>query len=278
VLAPEERSRWGGGRTDQRPLADRPGADGSSGDADYGSIGPGYARYRQPEPAFVDAIRAALSDARTLVNIGAGAGSYEPDHLAVTAVEPSAAMRAQRPPGAAPVVDAVAEDLPFADRAFDAALASFTVHQWRDLHRGLREVRRVTRGPIVILTCDPAALERSWLGDYAPEVIATEAGRYPAIAAVRSGLGGTVTVRRLPIPLGCVDGFSEAYYGRPEALLDPGARRAKSAWSFVGREVEVRFARALRANLASGAWDDRYGHLRTLPTFDGSLRFVVGRP
>jgi SAM-dependent methyltransferase len=265
--------------TDERTTADRRhGEDGSAGDADYGSIGSGYSTYRQPEPAFADAIRAALAGARTLVNVGAGAGSYEPDHLEVTAVEPSAAMRAQRPAGAAPVVDAVAEDLPFADRAFDAALASFTVHQWRDLHGGLREVRRVTRGPVVILTCDPSALERSWLNDYAPEVIATEASRYPRITDVESGLGGTVTVEQLPIPLACVDGFSEAYYGRPEALLDPGARRANSAWSFVGQETEDRFERTLRADLASGVWDDRYGHLRTQPTFDGSLRLIVGRP
>ncbi len=212
------------------------------------------------------------------MNVGAGAGSYEPDHLEVTAVEPSATMRAQRPAGAAPAVDAVAEDLPFGDRAFDAALASFTIHQWRDLRGGLREVRRVARGPVVILTCDPAALERSWLTDYAPQMIATEASRYPRIADVRSGLGGTVTVEQLPIPLACVDGFSEAYYGRPEALLDPGARRANSAWSFVSENAVEAFERTLRADLASGAWDGRYGHLRTQPTFDGSLRLIVGRP
>jgi SAM-dependent methyltransferase len=252
--------------------------DGSAGDADYGSIGRGYARYRRPEPAFADAIRAALGDSRTLVNVGAGAGSYEPGRLDVTAVEPSAAMRAQRPAHAAPAIDGVAEDLPFGDDAFDAALASFTVHQWRDLRGGLREVRRVTRGPVVILTCDPDALERSWIGAYAPDVIATEAARYPAIADVRSGLGGTVTVESLPIPLACADGFTEAYYGRPEALLDPGARRANSAWSFVGPDAEARFERTLRADLASGVWDRRYGRLRTQPTFDGSLRLIVGIP
>jgi SAM-dependent methyltransferase len=252
--------------------------DGSAGDADYAAIGPGYARYRRPEPAFADAIRAALGDAKTLVNVGAGAGSYEPDHLQVTAVEPSAAMRTQRPAGSAPVIDAVAEDLPFPDRTFDAALASFTVHQWRDLALGLREVRRVTRGPVVILSCDPAALERSWITEYAPEVIATEARRYPAMDELAARLGGSVTIEPVPIPLACVDGFNEAYYGRPESLLDPEARRANSAWSFVGPDVEERFDQALREDLASGAWDARYGHLRSSPTFDGSLRLVVGRP
>lgn len=264
--------------TDERLADDRQSDDGSAGDADYGSIGSGYSRYRKPEPAFAEAIRAALGEARTILNVGAGSGSYEPDHLEVTAVEPSATMRAQRPAGAAPVVDAVAEDLPFVDHTFDAALASFTVHQWRDLHGGLREMRRVTRGPVVILTCDPTALERSWINDYAPEMIATEASRYPTITDVQSGLGGTVTVEQLPIPLACVDGFSEAYYGRPEALLDPGARRANSAWSFVSKNAKDAFERTLGADLASGAWDERYGHLRTQPTFDGSLRLIVGRP
>jgi hypothetical protein len=214
----------------------------------------------------------------TLVNIGAGAGSYEPTELDVTAVEPSAAMRAQRPVGSAPVIDAVAEQLPFPDDAFEASLASFTVHQWRDLHAGLRESRRVTSGPVVILTCDPKALRSSWLNEYAPEVITTEAGRYPPIADIQSGLGGTVTVTEVPIPLKCTDGFSEAYYGRPEVLLEPGARLANSAWSFVDRAVEDRFERALRADLASGVWDARYGHLRTQPSFDGSLRLIVGLP
>ncbi|GAA1313783.1 methyltransferase domain-containing protein [Brachybacterium tyrofermentans] len=276
-LAPGQVLRWSGVMTENRTATDRRGGDGSAGDADYGTIGSGYSRYRRPEPAFVDAIHASLDGARNLLNVGAGAGSYEPDHLEVTAVEPSAAMRAQRPAGAVPAVDAVAEDLPFGDCTFDAALASFTVHQWRDLRSGLREVRRVTRGPVVVLTCDPTALERSWLHEYAPEVIATEASRYPSISDVRSGLGGTVTVEQLPIPLACVDGFSEAYYGRPEALLDPGARRANSAWSFMGSDIEERFVRTLQADLASGAWDDHYGHLRTQPTFDGSLRLVVGQ-
>lgn len=252
--------------------------DGSAGDADYGVIGVEYTSYRRPEPAFVAAITSALGDARTLVNIGAGAGSYEPSALDVTAVEPSAAMRAQRPIGAAPVIDAVAERLPFPDGGFDAALASFTVHQWRDLRAGLREARRVTRGPVVVLTCDPAALHHSWLEEYAPEVIATEAGRYPAISDIRSGLGGDVTVTPLPIPLRCIDGFSEAYYGRPELFLDAGARRANSAWSFVDQGVVERFERTLRADLASGAWDTRHGHLRQQPTSEGSLRLIVARP
>ncbi|WP_094770580.1 bifunctional GNAT family N-acetyltransferase/class I SAM-dependent methyltransferase [Microbacterium gorillae] len=251
--------------------------DGSAGDADYGAIGSGYTNYRQPEPRFLAAITDAFGDARTVINVGAGAGSYEPADREVTAVEPSAAMRAQRPGRLSSAIDASAEDLPFADDAFDAALASFTVHQWADLAGGLRELRRVTTGPVVVLTCDPATLTRFWLNEYAPEVIATEARRYPAPEVIADLLGGAVTVTEVPIPLDCTDGFSEAYYGRPEALLDPGARQANSAWSFVAPEVAERFVSALSADLASGAWDARHGHLRTRPEFRGSLVLIVAR-
>lgn len=252
-------------------------SDGSAGDADYARIGVRYSEYRRPEPRFLAAITAAIDGAETLLNVGAGAGSYEPTNTRVTAVEPSASMREQRPEWLTPAVDATAEDLPFNDLSFDAALASFTVHQWADLAAGLQEVRRVTRGPVVILTCDPAALHRSWLDEYAPEVIETEASRYPTMEAIAAGLGGDVEVGSIPIPLNCTDGFSEAYYGRPEALLDPGARRANSAWSFVGPEVDQRFEQTLRADLESGAWDAKHGHLRTQALYAGSLRLVVGR-
>ncbi len=252
--------------------------DGSAGDADYGSIGRDYASYRRPDPRIAARILDALGDARTVLNVGAGAGSYEPTDRDVTAVEPSASMRAQRPAHLSRAVDATAETLPFADGSFDAAMGTFTVHQWTDLAAGLRELRRVTRGPIAILSCDPAVLDRFWLDEYAPEVIATEAGRYPAPATIAELLGGTVEVLHVPVPLDCTDGFGEAYYGRPEALLDAGARLANSAWSFVGAEVEQRFDRALRADLASGAWDAAHGSLRTQPEFDGSLRLIVAQP
>jgi len=248
--------------------------DGSAGDADYGRIGPGYAVYRQPEPEFEVAIRSALGDARRVLNVGAGAGSYEPRDRDVVAVEPSAQMRAQRPAELTEAVDATAQDLPFADATFDAAMATFTVHQWPDLAAGLAEVRRVTRGPVVVLTCDPTLLRKFWLYEYAPEAIDTEAGRYPSVGAIADGLGGG-HASTLPIPLQCVDGFSEAYYGRPERLLDPGARKANSAWSFVAPEVHERFERALRRDLDAGTWDARHGHLRVQPHFDGSLVLIV---
>ena len=139
-------------------------------------------------------------------------------------------------------------------------------------------MRRVTRGPVVILTGDPETIERFWLTDYAPEVMATEASRYPAIDRVARALGGEVEAMVVPIPFDCVDGFNQAYYGRPELLLDPGARAANSAWSFVGPEVEERFARDLASDLESGAWDEKYGYLRAQREFDGALRLVVARP
>ena len=253
-------------------------ADGSAGDADYSSIGRGYSSYRQPDPRIAGRIVEALGEARTVLNVGAGAGSYEPTDRAVTAVEPSAAMRAQRPANLSTAIDAIAQSLPFADDAFDASMATFTVHQWPDLAAGLNELRRVTSGPVVILTCDPRALERFWLNDYAPEVISIEASRYPELHLIADELGGAVEVNPVPIPLDCTDGFGEAYYGRPEALLDPGARLANSAWSFVGPVVEARFDRTLRADLENGAWDAKQAALRTLPEFDGSLRLIVARP
>ena len=251
--------------------------DGSAGDANYGVIGQGYTNYRQPEPYIAEFIRQALGDAKTVLNVGAGAGSYEPVDRALTAVEPSASMRAQRPAHLTGAVDAVAERLPFSDKSFDASMATFTVHQWPDLKAGLAEMRRVTRGPVLILSCDPDELTRSWLHDYAPEMIAVEARRYPAMRAISDGLGGNAEIIPVPIPLGCIDGFGEAYYGRPERMLEPGARLANSAWSFVDKSIGERFVTDLGRDLADGSWDSRYGALRTQPFFEGSLRLIVAR-
>lgn len=250
--------------------------DGSAGDADYGAIGGGYSDYRRPEPAIARRIWDALGEARSVVNVGAGAGSYEPGDKDVTPVEPSAAMREQRPAHLAPAINAPAEALPFPDAHFDAAMATFTVHQWHDLERGLGEMRRVTRGPVVVLSCDPDALDRFWLHDYAPEVTQVEAARYPAITRIADALGGA-EIRAVPIPLDCRDGFNEAYYGRPEVLLDERARLACSGWSFVPPDAVERFVTRLTRDLADGSWDRLYGHYRTMPFFDGPLRLIVAR-
>lgn len=258
-------------------MSARPHSDGSAGDVDYAPLASGYRNYRQPDPRIEKAIARALGDARAVLNVGAGAGSYEPRDRVVTAVEPSASMRARRPADR-PAIDATAESLPFDDDNFDASMATFSVHQWSDVEAGLAEMRRVTRGPVAILSADPATVERFWLTDYAPEVMATEASRYPAIDRIARSLGGEMEVVVVPIPFECVDGFNQAYYGRPERLLEAGARAANSAWSFVGAEAEARFVREFAADLESGAWDEKYGFLRHKSEFDGSLRLVVARP
>ena len=157
-------------------------------------------------------------------------------------------------------------------------MATVTVHQWRDLARGLAELRRVARGPVVVLTFDGDELDRHWLAAYAPELIAAERRRYPPVPAIAAALGRTTDVIEVPIPIDCVDGFTEAYYARPEAFLDHHVRAAQSAWGFVSPEATERSVERLRADLTSGAWDQRYGHLRTQPQFLDSLRLLVGRP
>lgn len=207
-----------------------------------------------------------------------GAGSYEPRDREVTAVEPSASMRAQRSKELPRAIDATAERLPFVEHSFDASMATFTVHQWSDLESGLREMRRVTRGPIVILSCDPTALEGFWLHEYAPEVTRVEASRYPTVERIARLMGGRVEVVGVPIPFDCKDGFNEAYFGRPERLLEPAARRACSGWSFVGPEVVERFVSHLGRDLADGTWDRRFGPFRAMHEFNGPLRLIVGHP
>lgn len=253
-------------------------ADGSAGDADYGSIGSVYADYRVPDPRIAALLHGALGEARSVLNIGAGTGSYEPTDRNVTAVEPSATMRERRSNQQPAAVDAYAEQLPFPDRHFDAAMGTFTVHQWADLPRGLAEVRRVTRGPVVFLTCDPTLLSTYWLYEYAPEVIEVEAARYPTVSALSAGLGGTTTVIPVPIPLDCTDGFNDAYYGRPEMLLDRAARLACSSWSFVEPAAIARFEAHLAKDLADGTWDAKHGHLRQQQTLSGALVLVTSIP
>jgi SAM-dependent methyltransferase len=252
--------------------------DGSAGDVDYGEIGGSYARFRQPDPAIAEQILHALGDARTVLNVGAGTGSYEPTDREVTAVEPSASMRAQRPASLSAAIDAVAERLPFAAASFDASMAIVTVHQWSDLEKGLAEMRRVTSGPVVLLVCDPDLMKDYWLNDYIPEVRAIEANRFPSIHRIATALGGQVEVEPVRIPLNCRDGFNEAYYGRPEALLDKEARLACSSWSLVPEAAVERFVQHLSSDLASGRWDERYGRLRSQPFFDGPLRLIMGMP
>ena len=251
-------------------------SDGSAGDADYGSIGIGYARIRQPDPRIAAQFHAALGDARTVLNVGAGAGSYEPTDRSVTAVEPSASMRAQRPDFLSEAIDATAETLPFDDDSFDASMASVTIHQWPNPLAGLAGMRRVTTGAVAILTFDPNPV-RWWYDDYVPELLEVESRRMPAIDLIAAAVGDVAEVQTVLVPNDCTDGFGQAFYGRPERLLEPEVRRAMSAWSFLDDAVVDRFVRELSADLASGDWDARYGAYRTLETFDVGMRLVIGR-
>jgi SAM-dependent methyltransferase len=246
-----------------------------AGDVDYELAGQGYATRRRTDPRIAALVHDALGPARTVLNVGAGAGSYEPEDRYVVALEPSAAMRAQRPAHAVPAMDGVAGHLPFDDRSFDASMAMVTVHQWPDLRAGLREMRRVTRGPVVVLTFDGDALDRFWLADYVPELIEAERRRYPAPDVIGDLLGGGAAIRTVPVHRDCLDGFTEAYFARPEAFLEEDTRRSQSAWGFVDDGVEDRFVERLRADLHTGVWDQRYGSLRAQEVFEGALRLIV---
>jgi hypothetical protein len=249
-----------------------------AGDFDYEVHGRGYAMRRRPDPRIAALVHAALGDARTVINVGAGAGSYEPTDRHVVAVEPSAAMRAQRPHHLAPALDATAERLPFDDDSFDAAMATITIHQWSDVDGGLRELRRVSRGPVAILTFDAAALTDLWLNEYVPEVIATERDRFPAIDQVVQALGGDAEVLAVPIPIDCTDGFGEAYYARPEAFLAEDVRAAQSGLVLTDPGAVARGVARLADDLASGRWDERHGHLRHQAERVGAVRLIVAQP
>jgi SAM-dependent methyltransferase len=250
----------------------------SAGDYDYDRLGHGYSSRRQADPRVAAFIHAALGPARTVLNVGAGAGSYEPEDRYVLAVEPSATMRAQRPRHLTPAIRGFAEALPLDDNAFDASMATLTVHQWADRSAGLREMRRVTRGAVVILTFDPDAFDRFWLFEYAPELAEIERRRFPSIATICGALGEPTEVHSVPIPLDCTDGFAEAFYGRPERFLDLAVRKAQSGWGFLQAGSEERIVRALARDLDTGAWDRRHGALRRQPQFEGAVRLVVSRP
>jgi SAM-dependent methyltransferase len=241
----------------------------------YDTIGGTYAATRRTEPRIAAQVWAALGDAQTVLNVGAGTGSYEPPDRDVTAVEPSAVMRAQRPAGAAPCVAAGAQSLPFEDQSFDAAMAFATVHHWPDPVAGLREMRRVARR-VVVFTHDTRYagwLGRFWLTrDYLPEVADFLVGR-PSLTE----LAGAIDARVEPvlIPWDCADGFFEAYWRRPESYLDDQVRRGMSIWARVGPEAEQRAVRSLGDDLASGRWAERNRELIALDTAELGLRLLV---
>jgi SAM-dependent methyltransferase len=238
----------------------------------YDTIGATYTVTRCTEPRIAAQVWAAFGDARTVLNVGAGTGSYEPPRLDVTAVEPSAVMRAQRPAGAAPCVDATAERLPFEDQSFDAAMAFATIDHWQDPIAGLREMRRVARR-VVVFTCDASDLDLFWLNrDYLPEYAGLWAGR-PSLTE----LAGAIGARTEPVlvPWDCADGFYHAFWRRPEAYLDEHVRRGMSIWARVGPDAEQRAVHSLRDDLASGQWSERNRDLVNLDAAELGLRLLI---
>jgi len=238
----------------------------------YDTIGATYTVTRRTEPRIAAQVWAALGDAQTVLNVGAGTGSYEPTDRHVTAVEPSAVMRAQRPVGAARCVAATAESLPFEDRTFDAAMAFATVHHWHDPIAGLREMQRVARR-VVVFTCDTSDeswRRRFWLTrDYLP-VAASRVG-------LATELADAIGARMEPVlvPWDCVDGFFEAYWRRPEAYLEADVRRGTSVWASVGPDAEQKAVRSLRSDLASGQWAERNHDLLGLEAAELGLRLLI---
>lgn len=238
--------------------------------ADYDLIGVNYAELRRPDPRIAASIATALGDAARVLNVGAGTGSYEPADREVIAVEPSIEMIRKRRPDAAPVIRASAAALPFPDNSFDAAMAILTLHHWPDQAAGLREMRRVTRGRIVLLTFDPTS--RPWPTDYFPDLLTLDDAQMPPMADYARWLGKIRTIA-LPIPHDCTDGFLYAYWRRPEAYLDPRIRSGSSSFWAIGAPQAG--LRRLADDLASGEWDRRYGALRRLDAYDAGYRLVI---
>ncbi|MBV1856526.1 class I SAM-dependent methyltransferase [Catellatospora tritici] len=238
----------------------------------YRTLGPGYSERRRPDPRLATIIEEALGDARSVVNVGAGTGSYEPTDRMVLAVEPSPVMIAQRSPGSAPVVRAVAERLPLPDRSFDVGLAILTVHHWTDPARGLAELRRVSRRQVV-LTWDHTVVSRFWLvAEYLPEIAEAEAD-LPACDFISRQLG-PAQVTEVPVPHDCSDGFLAAYWNRPSAYLDPTVRASISSLAKLDPTRVAEAMRRLRADLDSGLWQQRHGRPDEAGSADVGYRLV----
>lgn len=240
----------------------------------YDRIGGGYAGRRVEDPRVRDQLYDALGEWRTLVNVGAGTGNYELPGRDIVAVEPSATMLEQRSGRPAPAVQAGAEALPFPDGAFDAALAMFTIHHWTEREDGLRELARVSNRQVALIY-DIEVTDQLWLHDYFPEIRFQSTEQNAPQAADIGEVLDVVDVRPMWVPLDCTDGFTGAYYGRPEAYLDPVVISGMSAIYRLPAEVRMTGQERLRAALDDGSWDERHGHLRTTPRHDIGYRLVI---
>jgi SAM-dependent methyltransferase len=242
--------------------------------AAYDQLGKGYMARRRPDPRLEAAIHGALGDARSVINVGAGAGAYEPHDRAVLALEPSETMIRQRPAGAALCVQGVAEEIPAAAGAFDCAMAVLTLHHWTDWRRGLKELRRVARR-VVIVTFDPEE-SNFWLADdYLPELLAVDRARFPSPSEIAAVLGGG-TIAALPIPHDCTDGFQCAYWRRPEKYLDPQVRQSISTFSLIGDPTDG--LTQLAEDLTSRHWHKRNAKILNLDSLDLGYRLIQSGP
>ena len=247
----------------------------SAGGIRYDRIGHGYSARRRADPRIAAVVHQALGDARTVVNVGAGTGSYEPADRPVIPVEPSTAMTLQRDPALPPAVLGVAESLPLADDTTDAAMAVMTMHHWADVDRGLAELIRVARRRVVLLTIDAEVARDTWLfREYIPEAAERDRREFPAIARLRASLS-PARVRTVPVPADCTDGFALALWNRPEMILDPAVRAATSGFARMDPAQEAAAVDRLARDLESGEWERRHGYLRGLPEFDIGLRLVT---
>jgi SAM-dependent methyltransferase len=246
----------------------------------YEQIGRGYARTRREDPRLAERIHNALGGARTVVNVGAGAGSYEPRDRRVIAIEPSDVMAAQRPPELAPAIRASAGALPLRDRSVDAAMAILSVHHWdAEQELGIREMRRVARGPVVIVTYDARVSGQMWLmAEYLPEVAELDRRIFPSPDTLSDWLGGAVSVEPVELSDDTPDWMLGSFWAHPERVLDPEARAATSGFARMDAAVVDRVVEAVRRDLASGAWERRHGELRSLRSFDAGLRLIIGTP
>lgn len=244
----------------------------------YNRIGRGYAETRRADPRIAARIRAGLGDVESVVNVGAGAGSYEPADCEVTAVEPAAEMIAQRPAGAAAVVKASAESLPFENDSFDAAMAVLSAHHWADLSAGLKEMMRVARRRVVVVTFDSEALADLWIAaDYFPEILDLKRPSGTSSRDLVTMLPAAAS-SPLPVPHDCEDHFFAALWARPELFFDEDVVRPMWVWQSISEESRRLGRERLAADLQSGAWEERYGHLREQPELDVGLRLVVADP
>jgi len=250
------------------------------GDTRYDVIGAGYALTRREDPRIAALIHAALGEARTIVNVGAGAGSYEPRDRHVLAVEPSEVMIAQRDPRLPPAIPAGAYPLPLADQSMDAAMAVLTIHHWdEDQERGVREMRRVARGPVVILTYDPEVSARMWLmSDYLPEVAELDRRIIPTPEKLMRWLGPEVSVREVPIPRDTSDWTLGSFWAHPERVLDAQARNSTSGFARMSPEFVDRVVEEVERDLQDGTWNARHGHLHDLDEYDVGMRLLVSHP